>query len=879
MSTGSRKKKRKSKSVLDYLGTKYGKSNIVQQCLDDPFASTTTRSNHNTSKSPKKSKKRLSTKYSIYPNLTPDQPKKKRKVSEIQSLTSQSSSDIEILNTNKPIHHNGHNGHNNHHNHKHKRKTPYKQRKSPSKHRKSPSKPRQTYNLYANAIIPTQNGHISTDPSNGSIDGRDPIPFPREKDRSKLHPHDSLDTHSIRSLQSAISTKKNKDFDETVSNWSRMSRRSKSRSPPPKSKSPMSQLSSKMTESQDVLALSLRSKSKQQIAMREATQDAAQLSKRNKKKHNKEYSSLSNLFTNSNRNEKIKPYSRGNTGGKHRVKRRKSSAKHLFFAMRGSMLNDLPCPKLSRNGEILTTDLDKKGYQDLMEISTEEKKKQITKHLSADLADFVEETDRMEITKLKPKKNEKVEIDLTNEEDEDKSMDLVILNTDEDDDDVIVLNKSPFSLRKAREQSHKKWDAQIKDDLFRSQRFGQEFNAKDAKTRRICAYIKRYKKKKEDERKRKEEEERLRKEAQRKELEALEAAQAKEAALAQASVSNIRDLKLRELDDEDEELIEEVFDLSPNEVVGTHQGSNIEVRVRDLQTLEEGQWLNDEVMNFYMALLQDRNLKRIKDNPKHICVLFMNTFFFTKLSSNSYNYKAVKRWTKKAKLKKKGLCTMETIFELDKFIFPVHVNRIHWCCGCINFKHKKFEYYDSMNGSATEFFRIIRKYIEDEYKDKLKGDKTKYNLDLSEWSNDNHRDKYPQQQNGVDCGVFTSKCADWISDELYPDYSQQDMQYFRERIMVEIIRGRTLDYTSPAKTRRQTYNLYANAIIPTQNGHISTDPSNGSIDGRDPIPFPREKDRSKLHPHDSLDTHSIRSLQSAISTKKNKDFDETVSNW
>eukprot|EP01083_Nonionella_stella_P316666 1149427_1 len=317
----------------------------------------------------------------------------------------------------------------------------------------SPAKTRrQTYNLYANAIIPTRNGHISTDDS-GSINSRDPIPFPREKDRSKLHPHDSLDTQSaistddsdgsINSLQSAISTKRNKDFDETVSNWSRMSRRSKSRSPPPKSKSPMSQLSIAMREAQDVLALSLRSKSKQQIAMREATQDAAQLSKRNKKKHNKEYSSLSNLFTNSNRNEKIKPYSRGNTGGKHKVKRRKSSAKHLFFAMRGSMLNDLPCPKLSRNGEILTTDLDKKGYQDLIGISTEEKKKQITKHLSADLADFAEEIDRMEITKLKPKKNEKVEIDLTNEEDEDKSMDLVILNTDEDDDDVIVLNKSP----------------------------------------------------------------------------------------------------------------------------------------------------------------------------------------------------------------------------------------------------------------------------------------------------------------------------------------------------------------------------------------------------------------------------------------------------
>eukprot|EP00483_Globobulimina_turgida_P009427 UN09446 len=172
----------------------------------------------------------------------------------------------------------------------------------------------------------------------------------------------------------------------------------------------------------------------------------------------------------------------------------------------------------------------------------------------------------------------------------------------------------------------------------------------------------------------------------------------------------------------------------------------------------------------------------------------MNTFFFTKLSSKSYNYKAVKRWTKKVKLVKKGLTNLNNIFELDKFIFPVHVNKIHWCCGCINFKEKKFEYYDSMNGASAEFFRIIRLYLMDEWKDKLKGDVGKYYLKLNEWTDDDNREKYPQQQNGVDCGVFTSKCADWISDDLYPDYSQRDMSYFRERMMIEIICGHTLDF-------------------------------------------------------------------------------------
>merc|ERR1712228_582884 len=108
--------------------------------------------------------------------------------------------------------------------------------------------------------------------------------------------------------------------------------------------------------------------------------------------------------------------------------------------------------------------------------------------------------------------------------------------------------------------------------------------------------------------------------------------------------TKLRDNKLCQLTQEEEDLIDRIFELPSNKIVGAHKGHSIEVAVKDLNTLEDGQWLNDEVMNFYMALLQDRNLKRLQQNGKNIRVLLMNTFFFTKLSSNSYNYKAVKRW-------------------------------------------------------------------------------------------------------------------------------------------------------------------------------------------------------------------------------------------
>ncbi len=47
---------------------------------------------------------------------------------------------------------------------------------------------------------------------------------------------------------------------------------------------------------------------------------------------------------------------------------------------------------------------------------------------------------------------------------------------------------------------------------------------------------------------------------------------------------------------------------------------------------------------------------------------------------------------------------------------------------------------------------------------------------------------YPQQHPN-DCAVFTMKCADWLCDGMVRDYTTNDMNYFRKRILVDVIRG------------------------------------------------------------------------------------------
>ena len=85
---------------------------------------------------------------------------------------------------------------------------------------------------------------------------------------------------------------------------------------------------------------------------------------------------------------------------------------------------------------------------------------------------------------------------------------------------------------------------------------------------------------------------------------------------------------------------------------------NQELRVRDLLTLYSTNWLNDEVINFYLSLIVERSKF---DNllPK---VHAFNTFFYTKLRSGGYS--TVRRWAKKAKVE---------IASCDLVLVPVHL--------------------------------------------------------------------------------------------------------------------------------------------------------------------------------------------------------------
>ncbi|XP_049626817.1 sentrin-specific protease 2-like [Suncus etruscus] len=189
----------------------------------------------------------------------------------------------------------------------------------------------------------------------------------------------------------------------------------------------------------------------------------------------------------------------------------------------------------------------------------------------------------------------------------------------------------------------------------------------------------------------------------------------------------------------------------------------------DIQTLKNGHWLNDGVINFYMNLLVERNKKQ--DYP---ALHAFSTFFYPKLKSGGYQ--AVKKWTKEVNL-----------FDQEIILVPIH-QKAHWSLVVIDLRKKCLKYLDSMGQKGHKVCEILLQYLQNESKTKRNTD-----LNLLEWTHFSMKPhEIPQQWNGNDCGVFTCKFADYISRDKPITFTQHQMPLFRKKMVLEILHQQLL---------------------------------------------------------------------------------------
>ncbi|ESN94866.1 hypothetical protein HELRODRAFT_102896 [Helobdella robusta] len=193
------------------------------------------------------------------------------------------------------------------------------------------------------------------------------------------------------------------------------------------------------------------------------------------------------------------------------------------------------------------------------------------------------------------------------------------------------------------------------------------------------------------------------------------------------------------------------------------EGFRLQITSKDISTLAGLNWLNDEVINFYMSLIVERSQLDTSLPP----VYAFNTFFYPKVAADGH--KSVRRWTKNVDLFGHGL-----------ILVPVHLG-VHWCLAVIDFYKKELQYYDSMGGDNRKCLDVLLTYLVDEM-----NDKKQEKFDTSGWVKILLKD-IPQQMNGSDCGMFACKFAEYVTRRAKFTFNQSHMPYFRRRMIYEIL--------------------------------------------------------------------------------------------
>jgi hypothetical protein len=203
-------------------------------------------------------------------------------------------------------------------------------------------------------------------------------------------------------------------------------------------------------------------------------------------------------------------------------------------------------------------------------------------------------------------------------------------------------------------------------------------------------------------------------------------------------------------------------------------------------------WLNDEVINFYMALIEARA------GNKQVCCF--STFFYQRLmpveaSPSSYRFSQVKRWMPKD-LKSRGL---QSIFQFSQLFLPLHVDGTHWVLVVVLCRDKKFWYYDSLSDSgsvlsavATQRLETVLLYLRDTFEQETG---SRVGFCLADWTFEAYDG--PRQRNVVDCGIYILEVAAALSCGRRPVIATADLSALRKRVILEILDLRLHSIVAP----------------------------------------------------------------------------------
>lgn len=273
----------------------------------------------------------------------------------------------------------------------------------------------------------------------------------------------------------------------------------------------------------------------------------------------------------------------------------------------------------------------------------------------------------------------------------------------------------------------------------------------------------------------------------------------------EAVVPFIENIRLRPVNAAEQREINRVTrNVRKKGVLATVKEANILLRGEDFSCLRGSRWLNDEVMNAFVGLINARNVNHFVKRMTHVRhdddgvgrlvrevgdesydtffrlarprTHVFNTFFMARLGSlTKYDYNGVRRWLKRAG---------KNVATLDLILVPINLSNFHWVLVGIDIRNHHFLYLDSMLGrDCDEAIEVLKKWLYDEVVDKI-NEETAKKMNINHWRCVINPTYLPQQGDGGSCGVFSLYLAEYLERGERPDFTQKDIFTMRQRTVL-----------------------------------------------------------------------------------------------
>lgn len=184
-------------------------------------------------------------------------------------------------------------------------------------------------------------------------------------------------------------------------------------------------------------------------------------------------------------------------------------------------------------------------------------------------------------------------------------------------------------------------------------------------------------------------------------------------------------------------------------------------------------WLNDDAVNEYLTLIAKyyNKSRGIEPGQRPPACHSFGSFFMQSLKTRGPG--SMSSWARRAKLQG------DRLLEADLIFFPI-CEHSHWTLITLFPRDRCVKYYDSFGGVGATYTSRLRGFLESHLGQAF---------NAGEWRFDKGSTPCPQQNNGIDCGVFAVLAAKYLSLNLELTYSAKDIPLQRKIMVGELIKG------------------------------------------------------------------------------------------